>query len=255
MTKKLRTTLAMILALMMLVLVSVPSCAEDYETIHDEDWGNVTEETLEENAPEMTPEFVRQGRAEQQAESKPEPKEEPKDEPKPEPVKEEPVQQEEPAAEEPMEEAPTQAEESADVEAAAETEAPEETVNTDSEAEEPVTEEAGEETPAEEEPAEEPAEESGEEQGEEAAAPEKEETEKGPEITITITTVMSGENEMKLIALVNDPENRKYTYQWQVSEDGGKTYTDIENETEDVLRVELDETNINDFWRVRVKAK
>ena len=72
---------------------------------------------------------------------------------------------------------------------------------------------------------------------------------------VDLATVMSGENEMKLIALVNDPENRKYTYQWQVSEDGGKTYTDIENETEDVLRVELDETNINDFWRVRVKAK
>ena len=110
-----------------------------------------------------------------------------------------------------------------------------------------------------EETAEEPTEEAGEEQSEETDKPEAEEepeeTEKEPDITITITTVMSGENEMKLIALVNDPQNRKYTYQWQVSEDGGESYTDIENETRDVLRVELDETNINDFWRVRVKAK
>ena len=90
---------------------------------------------------------------------------------------------------------------------------------------------------------------------EDADESEKIKAEEEPEITITITTVMSGEHEMKLIALVNDPANRKYTYQWQVSEDGGQSYTDIENETEDVLRVELDETNINDFWRVMVKVK
>ena len=137
----------------------------------------------------------------------------------------------------------------------------------------PAAEEADAVAPAAEEPAEVPAaeeaaaEEAAEEVKEEAGSkeekavepkaekPEEEDGEQVPEVTVTVTTVITGENEMKLIALVNDPENRAYTYQWQVSDNQGASYSDIADETSDVLRIELSEENRNNFWRVKVKRK
>ena len=65
---------------------------------------------------------------------------------------------------------------------------------------------------------------------------------------------MIDENVMRLLAVVNDPEGRDFLYQWQVSEDRGITYTDIQEATTDELKVELNDENINDMWRVRVQA-
>ena len=59
---------------------------------------------------------------------------------------------------------------------------------------------------------------------------------------------------MALTAVVNDPEGREYSYQWQVSEDGGQNFTDIENATTAEIEVLLNEENINNLWRVKVQA-
>ena len=72
-------------------------------------------------------------------------------------------------------------------------------------------------------------------------------------VTVKIVATMTGENEMKLSAVVNDPEGRDYTFQWQVSVDGGKTFTDIADETAAEMDVELTEENITDMWRVKVQ--
>ena len=66
---------------------------------------------------------------------------------------------------------------------------------------------------------------------------------------------MSGKNEMNLIAMVDDPENRKFSYQWQVSDDGGETFSDIENETGAMLSISLNEETIHEQWRVMLKEK
>ena len=63
---------------------------------------------------------------------------------------------------------------------------------------------------------------------------------------------MEDEFTMKLHAVVNDPEGRQFIYQWQVSEDGGQNYSDIEEATKAELDVELNAENINNLWRVRV---
>ena len=103
-----------------------------------------------------------------------------------------------------------------------------------------VTEEPADEEAAEEETAE----------GTEEEAAEEEIA----EVTVTIITTMTGENEMKLSAVVNDPEGRTYAFQWQESEDGGETYADMEDATASELDVLLTDENIEHLWRVRVQA-
>ena len=70
---------------------------------------------------------------------------------------------------------------------------------------------------------------------------------------MTVKATLIDENLMVLDAVVKDPEGRSFTYQWQVSEDGGLTYVDIEDATEAELTVELTEENLNDLWRVKVQ--
>ena len=74
------------------------------------------------------------------------------------------------------------------------------------------------------------------------------------EISVTVEATMIGENEMKLNAFVNGPEGYAFAFQWQISEDGGEHYRDIEEATNDELQVELSDSNINSLWRVKVNA-
>ena len=97
------------------------------------------------------------------------------------------------------------------------------------------------------------------EEAEEVTEVEKtEETEKAAEkteeITVVVEAEMVGENEMKLTATVHAPEGSKVSFQWQVSEDDGENYSDIEDATASVLLVELTENDIGNLWRVRVDA-
>ena len=285
MTKHFRMILAMILAVVM-VCVSVPSFAEETpapeavtaapETteepaeavqaepaeaateepaalpdspqttvIPDGDWGYVTPEVLEANVPEVTPTFIT---ADDPTPAPEMPAEET-------PAAEEPVVEaaaaEMPAAEEP------DVEEPATEEPAAEDTAVEETGEKNEASDEPVTEAPAAETEdtAEEEPETKTTD-------TEAATPEgavsdeltdTEEEEEDPQITVTVKATLVDEGIMVLDAVVKDPEGRSFTYQWQVSEDGGLTYKDIEDATEAELMVELTEENINDLWRVKVQ--
>ena len=120
--------------------------------------------------------------------------------------------------------------------------------------EEPVTEAPADETPdtedGETEAPETPAAEGCAAEG--TADPEGEDEE--PQITVTVKATLVEDNIMVLDAIVDDPEGRSFTYQWQVSEDGGLTYMDIEDATEAELRIELTEENMHDLWRVRVET-
>jgi len=71
-------------------------------------------------------------------------------------------------------------------------------------------------------------------------------------VKVTVVTTMVGENVMKLSAVVEDPEGRNFSFQWQVSEDGGNSYSDIAEANGEELAVELNDENINNFWRVKV---
>ena len=258
MTNKIKMLLAAILACVFVLLVSVASCAEDLpeEFIEedlveiDDDWGYVSPEVIEQHTPEMTPEFIHAD----DPDWVPEEQEE-----------EQPEETEEEKPEEVIEDLPTEIAED-------EPEEPEETV-------EPVEQvETANDDPVEDQPAEqddEPAEEPKEDDNREAAADQsgedtdvtdEPETEGQPEeaeeqepetetgkVTVTVLTSMSNETEMKLEAVVNDPLNRDFLYQWQVSEDGGANYRDMENETNADLSVELTEDNIHNLWRVKVQ--
>jgi len=173
------------------------------------------------------------------------------------PVQETP-EEENPAVENPTEETPASnnpAEEThADENPTEEAPAPEESAP-----EAPAAETPAEETPAPEETAVDVPESDvpAEEIPEGGETPDETPADEAPEksaVTVTIKTTMTGENEMKLNAVVNDPEGRAYSYQWQVSVDGGRTYEDIKDETADVMRVELTEENSGAMWRVRVQA-
>ena len=94
----------------------------------------------------------------------------------------------------------------------------------------------------------------GEEPEEESAEPEATPEPEKPRVTVRVEISMIDETVMRLLAVVNDPEGRDFLYQWQVSEDRGITYTDIQEATTDELKVELTDENINDMWRVRVQA-
>ena len=270
MTQKIRMILAMILAVMMLVFVSVPSVAE--ETINDDewliedeevvdaedeeadeeeeflfdddDWGFVAEEVIAQYTPEMTQEFIHaddpdwvpEENQEVPAEEAPVAEETAVNEP----VAEKPAV-EEPAVEEPAVEE-TVKEEPAVEETAAETPAVEETVT--EKVEEIVSDEPVSAEPVAAEP---------EAEATEAPAEANEEPAASGEVTVTVTTAMTEENLMKLTAVVNDPEGRSYTFQWQVSEDGGENYEDVEDATEDELEIELTDENISNLWRVKVQ--
>ena len=58
--------------------------------------------------------------------------------------------------------------------------------------------------------------------------------------------------EMVLTAKVDDPLNRPCTYQWEVSTDGGKTFTPMAGETQESLSVILTPDNAASLWRVTV---
>ena len=120
--------------------------------------------------------------------------------------------------------------------------------------EEPTSDDGVEEITAEEEPA-------GDDRAEEIAAEEEpagEETEptqaEKVRVTVSVEITMVDDNVMQLNAVINDPEGRNYEYQWQVSEDGGKTYSDIPEAKEDKLEIELTDENLGYMWRVWVRA-
>ena len=73
-------------------------------------------------------------------------------------------------------------------------------------------------------------------------------------MTVSVVITMVDDNVMQLNAVINDPEGRNYEYQWQVSEDGGKTYSDIPEAKEDKLQIELTDENLGYMWRVWVRA-
>lgn len=74
------------------------------------------------------------------------------------------------------------------------------------------------------------------------------------EVTVTIVATMIDENIMKLHAEVHGPQEQKYYYQWQISEDGGKTYWDILGANEEDMEIELTDSNHDDLWRVWIQA-
>ncbi len=71
---------------------------------------------------------------------------------------------------------------------------------------------------------------------------------------MTKETVMLNESTMKLIAVIHGAEEQAFNFQWQVSEDDGANFSDIENETEKEMLVELTEEVLNNLWRVRIQA-
>ena len=73
-------------------------------------------------------------------------------------------------------------------------------------------------------------------------------------VTVKVNASIRNENLLHLKAVVDDPENNEYDYQWQVSIDGGESYVDVEDQNEDFLDVELDEENMNNLWRVKVHS-
>jgi hypothetical protein len=78
------------------------------------------------------------------------------------------------------------------------------------------------------------------------------EEDESAQVKVTVVTTMISENEMKLSAVVEDPEGRDFSFQWQVSEDGGNNYSDIAEANGEEFAVELNSENINNFWRVKV---
>ena len=268
MTRQIRMILLMILAVMLCVVFSMPSLAFEADepvpeaepaaeavtepapeptvevsapveiaVISDTDWGNVDKELVAARTPAITETLINPEQTEPEETAAPAetPAAEPAAAPDtPEPAKTEPA----PAAEEnPAEEQPAE--------------------------QEPAGEPAG-EGPDEEVPADEPAAEpapvnpeekaGGEEPEEESAEPEATPEPEKPRVTVRVEISMIDETVMRLLAVVNDPEGRDFLYQWQVSEDRGITYTDIQEATTDELKVELTDENINDMWRVRVQA-
>ena len=88
----------------------------------------------------------------------------------------------------------------------------------------------------------------------EGAEDEQDIPEEKAEVSVNVTTTIIGRDAMKLNAEIDDPDGREYRYQWQVSEDGGKNFTDLEDATGEELEVELTDGNMNYLWRVRVHA-
>ena len=274
MTRRIRMILSMILTVVM-VCVSVPSFTEEAVVSEGNAAPEITEEPVEtvQEEPEAaektedsseTPQTTAVPDGERE-EATPEvtdsgipeitPAEEPASAPEGAPP-------ETPAAE-PAEETPAPAEPAADAAAAevpaaekAEDEEPGEEQETGGE---PAAEAPAEETPGipegetetpEEPAAEEPA--AIETAADEPADPEDDS--RAARITVTVKATLVEDNIMVLDAIVDDPEGRSFTYQWQVSEDGGLTFTDIEDATEAELRIELTDENIHDLWRVRVET-
>ncbi|QUA54152.1 hypothetical protein [Aristaeella lactis] len=269
MTRRIRMILSMILTVVM-VCVSVPSFTEEAVVSEGNAAPEITEEPVEtvQEEPEAaektedsseTPQTTAVPDGERE-EATPEvtdsgiPEITPAEEPASAPEEAPP---ETPAAE-PAEETPAPAKPAADA-AAAEAPAAEEAEDAEpgeeqEPGEEPVTEVPADETPdiaeGKTETTEAPAAEGC--AAEDAADPEGEDEE--PQITVTVKATLIEDNIMVLDAIVDDPEGRSFTYQWQVSEDGGLTYKDIEDATEAELRIELTDENIHDLWRVRVET-
>ena len=269
MTRQIRMILLMILAFMLCVVFSMPSLAfeadepvpeSDHATetvtepapeptvevsapveiavISDTDWGSVDRELVAARTPAIT-EAV-----DNQEQTEPEEPAAPAETPAAEPATE--TETPEPAATEPAPEAEEipEAEQPAEPEAAGEPAGEEPAA--EAPADQPAAGEGEPETPEENAGGEEPEE--GPAEPEAVPEPEK------PRVTVTVEISMIDENVMRLLAVVNDPEGRDFLYQWQVSEDRGITYTDIQEATTDELKVELNDENINDMWRVRVQA-
>lgn len=274
MTRRIRMILSMILTVVM-VCVSVPSFTEEAVVSEGTAAPEITEEHVEtvQEEPEAAEKTEDSSESPQttavpggeREEATPEvtdsgiPEITPAEEPASAPEEAPP---ETPAAE-PAEETPAPAEPATDA-AAAEVPAAEEAEDAEPGEEQETGGEPAAETPAEEMPGipegetetpEEPAAEKP--AAEEAAADEQAEPEgedETPQITVTVKATLVEDNIMVLDAIVDDPEGRSFTYQWQVSEDGGLTYKDIEDATDAELRIELTDENIHDLWRVRVET-
>ena len=275
MTKKLTKFFALVMACMMVLFISaaayadeVPAKAEtaeeeileqeeaetegveefdDDDLVEiDDDWGYVSPEVIEQHTPEMTQEFIHADDPDWQ------PKEETATTP-------EPVAEPAPEVQETVEEpAGNKAAESTETPTDVTDEDKAESVDvTENQAEDQSEEETKEENaePGEEENVESTEEENVESTEEENVEPtEEENTEEASKVTVKVTASMRSDNLMHLKAVVDDPEEHEYEYQWQVSVDGGENYEDCEDQTEEFMDVELDEENASNIWRVRVHA-
>ena len=257
MTKKLMKIFALVMACMMVLFISaaayadeIPAKAENTEeeileqeeaetegveefddddlVEIDDDWGYISPEVIEQHTPEMTQEFIHADDPDWQ------PKEETATTP-------EPVAEPAPEVQETVED-PTENK------AAESTEVPADVTDESKTESADVTEEQAEDQ-AEAETKEENAEPSEEENAE---STEEENTEESSKVTVKVTASMRSDNLMHLKAVVDDPEEHEYEYQWQVSVDGGENYEDCEDQTEEFMDVELDEENASNIWRVRV---
>lgn len=286
MTEQIRKILSVLLAFIMVMLCSAAAFADDELVEIDDDWGYVSREVIEQHTPEMTQELIHKDDNNWKKEEPAPKKEEKKEEPKKEEKKEEAPKQEEKQEEAPkQEEVPeenkegTAAGQKEDTSAETSNETASDSGDEPTSGSEDATEAGtGDETAAdvsegngdesvtettEGDPAEgETAEGSETEQTGDAPADEAEDGETGTEeqegqgdqVTVSVKSSLKAQGEMALTAVVNDPEGREYSYQWQVSEDGGQNFTDIENATTAEIEVLLNEENINNLWRVKVQA-
>ena len=229
MTKKISKILAILLAFTMFFMISVTAFADEETTAEEP----VQEETVAEEEPEKEEEPAKKEEAPQQ-----------------EPVKEE----EPPKAEETKEEEPEE-----EPEADHSSDDDDELVEIEDDWGYVSPEVIEQHTPAHtpefihaDDPDWKPEEENGTEETD-GEQPE-DETADAP-VTVKVISTMKSDDEMNLAAVVSDPLQREYSYQWQVSEDGGKSYRDMDNATEAELDILLDETNVTNLWRVKVQVK
>ena len=243
MTEKIRKMLVLTLAFVMLMFVFVPSFAEDVSeeteefeddelyTFDDDYCGYADSDLIADHTPEMTEELIFADDWSEAVEANEALKAEAAAKAEPEEVPDEEESEEVlPEAVEP-EEVPEQ-EETGDAEPEAEPET-----------EEPVTVQETEEEPGSDDDDADTAEET------EAAADAEENR-----ISVSVQAVMVSDDEMMLSAVVNGENETAITFQWQISEDGGKHYEDITDATSDELQVLLTDQNKNSMWRVKVET-
>ena len=248
MTIKLKKIFTLVLAVMMLILVSVSSFAEDTAPAAEEAF--VTEAPTAEPTAEPTPEVTQ------------EPTAEPTEEPTP-----EPVQDDEPAETETTEETEEADEDDEDDESFEDNdflpdedglyEIGDEWGSVDSEVIAKNTPEMTPEFIFADDPewlAENgyPVPEEDEQEAETEDAAEAEADTEDKHVKVVVVATLISENEMKLSAVVEGSEEGELSFQWQVSEDGGNSYSDIADANGADYEVILNEENMHNFWRVKV---
>lgn len=278
MTEKIRKILSLVLALMLATFVFASSFAEtaedpddgeDLVSFEDDYNGYVAADVIKEHTPAMTSELIHadDSKYDQKAEDEQPAAAEPSadavkeaetvesepvtaaDAELPEDAAEEETAENKVTASEADETEPDVMEEDPEVQEGAE---PEESTEEESGSAEETDPDATDEDPEAQE-GEEPEETEDESDGEEETEGEDEEEEDPDQIVVSVEIVMISENEMKLVATVKGGEEMEYLFQWQVSEDEGESFADIEDETRNELIVELTEENIDNLWRVRVE--